>query len=182
MFGPGVRITIDRFHVMKAFQGRLTEVRRELQRHLPRDEAQALKGTRWLLLTNKDKLTAEEQAELAHLGERYPVLGQLRAQRERLRELFEDRTIRGSAAGAKQLRAWISEARQLGLKALDSFCQTLETWLEEIANYFVSRASNGRVEGYNNGLRGILHRAYGMFNFEHFRLRVLDRFGKPQQC
>ncbi len=80
------------------------------------------------------------------------------------------------------MRAWIREARQLGLKALDSFCQTVESWLDKIANYFVSRASNGRVEGYNNGLRGILRRAYGMFNFEHFRLRVLDRFGRPQLC
>jgi transposase len=182
VFGPGVRITIDRFHVMKNFQERLTAARRELQRRLPQAEAKALKGTRWLLLTNQENLTAAEQAELAALGERYPLLGQLRAQRDRLRDVFEDRAIATAAAGAKRLQGWISEARQLGLKALDSFCKTLETWLDKIANYFVSRASNGRVEGYNNGLRGILRRAYGMFNFKHFRLRVLDRYGRPQEC
>ncbi len=68
-----MRITIDRFQVMKNFQERLTAARRELQRHLPREEAQAVKGTRWLLLTNKEKFTAAEQAELAKLGERYPL-------------------------------------------------------------------------------------------------------------
>jgi len=182
VFGTGVRITIDRFHVMKNFQERLTAARRELQRRLPPEQAHALKGTRWLLLTNRENLTAAAQAELAALGERYPLLGELRAQRDRLRALFEDRTIGSAAAGAERLRAWMRAARQLGLRALDGFCQTLEHWLDEIANYFVSRASNGRVEGYNNGLRGILRRAFGMFNFEHFRLRVLDRFGKPQLC
>ena len=48
VFGAGIRITIDRFHVMKNFQERLTAARREIQRQLPKDEAKALKGTRWL--------------------------------------------------------------------------------------------------------------------------------------
>jgi hypothetical protein len=29
-------------------------------------------------------------------------------------------------------------------------------------------------------LRSILWRAFGMKNFTHFRLRVLDRFGQPK--
>jgi transposase len=63
------------------------------------------------------------------------------------------------------LRGWMEGARRLGLKALEAFCKTLERWLGKIANYFVDRASNGRVEGFNLGLRGILGRAFGMFNF-----------------
>jgi transposase len=180
--GDEVCVTIDRFHVMKSFQDHLTAARREIQRQLPREEAKALKGTRWLWLTNEENLDAQQRAELAALGRRFPLLGQLRQQRERLRQLFEDRTIRTAAAGAQRLRAWLAGARQLGLKALEAFCKTLENWLDKIANYFVSRGSNGRAEGFNRGLRNILWRAFGMFNFEHFRLRVLDRFGRPKQC
>lgn len=180
--GEKVRITIDRFHVMKNFQDHLTAARREIQRHLPKEEAKALKGTRWLWLTNAENLNAEERAQLAALGARFPLLQQLRAQRDRLRQLFENPTIRTAGAGVQQLRAWMKDARRLGLKALEAFCKTLENWLDTIANYFVARASNGRVEGFNTGLRGILWRAFGMFNFEHFRLRVLDRFGRPKLC
>jgi transposase len=180
--GEQVRITIDRFHVMKNFQDHLTAARREIQRQLPKEEAKALKGTRWLWLTNEEHLSVEERAELAGLGARFPLLKQLREQRDQLRQLFEDPAIRTAAAGARQLRAWMQGARDLGLKALDAFCKTLESWLDKIANYFVDRASNGRVEGFNTGLRGILWRAFGMFNFEHFRLRVLDRFGRPKPC
>jgi transposase len=56
----------------------------------------------------------------------------------------------------------------------------LDRWQEKIANYFLSRASNGPTEGFNNGLRTLLRRTYGMTNFHRFRLRVLDRFGHPQ--
>ena len=167
---------------MKNFQDHLTAARREIQRQLPKEEARALKGTRWLWLTNQENLSADEGAELAALGERFPLLKQLREQRDKLRELFEDLTIRTAAAGARQLRAWMKGARGLGLKALEAFCKTLESWLDQIANYFVDRASNGPVQGFNTGLRGILWRAFGMFNFEHFRLRVLDRFGRPKPC
>jgi transposase len=182
VFGERVRVTIDRFHVMKNFQDHLTAARREIQRSLPPEEAKALKGTRWLWLTNRENLTRDEREELAVLREHYPLLRDLLDQRERFRALFEDPTIRTAAAGAQALREWMAQARHLGLKALDRFCTTLEHWLEKIANYFVSRASNGRTEGYNHGLRSILWRAFGMFNFDHFRLRVLDRFGRPKSC
>jgi transposase len=180
--GKRVRLTIDRFHVMKNFQDHLTAARREIQRQLPKEEAKALKGTRWRWLTNAENLSADERTELAALGARFPLLKHLREQRDKLRQLFEDPTIRTAAAGTRQLRVWMKQARQLGLKALEAFCKTLENWLDKIANYFVDRASNGRVEGFNTGLRGILWRAFGMFNFEHFRLRVLDRFGRPKLC
>jgi transposase len=180
VFGERVRITIDRFHVMKNFQDHLTAARREIQRSLPKEEAKALKGTRWLWLTNQENLTQDELKELATLQEQFPLLGQLAERRECLRALFEDPTICTASAGTQSLREWLAKARQLGLKALDGFCTTLENWLDKIANYFVSRASNGRTEGFNHGLRSILWRAFGMFNFEHFRLRVLDRFGRPK--
>jgi transposase len=180
VFGSRVRVTIDRFHVMKNFQERLTAARREIQRQLPKEEAKALKGSRWLWLTNRENLTKEEQGELAALEQQFPSLKQLADQRERLRTLFEDKQIHTATEGAKRLREWMSQARGLGLKALDAFCTTLTTWLDKIANYFVERASNGRTEGFNLGLRAILWRAFGMFNFNHFRLRVLDRYGRPK--
>jgi transposase len=76
----------------------------------------------------------------------------------------------------------MEQAKATGLKALAGFCKTLSNWLELIANYFVSGSSNGRTEGFNHGLRAILWRPFGMLNFRHFRLRVLDRFGQPAKA
>ena len=180
VFGETVRVTIDRFHVMKNFQEQLTDARRQIQRELAKEEAQALKGTRWLWVTNWENLNAEQQAELTQLKERFPRLRELVEYRETLRQLFEDRTITDATTGTARLKTWIESARHAGLKGLDAFCRTLENWMDKIANYFVSRSSNGRTEGFNHALRNILWRAYGMTNFVHFRLRVLDRFGRPK--
>lgn len=179
VFGQDVRVTIDRFHVMKNFQEQLTDARRQIQRGLNKEEAKALKGTRWLWVKNWENLTIEERAELEELKKRFPLLRQLAEQRESLRSIFEDRTISSAAEGKKRLEAWMEEARKLALKGLEKFCKTLTNWLDKIANYFVTRSSNGRTEGFNLALRSILWRAFGMTNFQRFRLRVLDRFGRP---
>jgi transposase len=63
------------------------------------------------------------------------------------------------------------------LAALEKFTRTVRNWLDEIANYFVSRSTNARTEGFNHGIRAILWRAFGMRNFNHLRLRVLHAFG-----
>ncbi len=181
VFGTTVRVTIDRFHVVKNFQEQLTHARRTIQRTLDREAAKELKGTRWLWQTNPDNLRDEQRQQLRELSGRFPKLGQLLEQRDALRAIFEDQTITDAATGAERLRAWMTQVKQLGVKALDTFCQTLTNWLDQIANYFVWRSSNGRTEGYNHGLRAILWRAFGMQNFRHFRLRVLDRFGRPKQ-
>ena len=178
VFGKGVRVVIDRFHVMKNFQEQLTDARREIQRTLDKEEAKALKGSRWLWVKNGENLTAEEQQELEELKKRFPLLKQLAEQRESLRTIFEDKTVTTAAEGRKRVEAWMGEARKLGLKGLERFCKTLTNWMDKIVNYFVTRSSNGRTEGFNHGLRSILWRAFGMTNFKRFRLRVLDRFGR----
>jgi transposase len=180
VFGDKVRVTIDRFHVMKNFQEQLTEARREIQRGLGKEEAKELKGTRWLWQTNPENLTDEQKIQMEELKGRFPRLKQLVEQRESLRAIFEDETVKDAAGGTSRLQAWIEQAKTLGLKALEKFSKTLVNWLGKIANYFVSRSSNGRTEGYNHGLRAILWRAFGMLNFRHFRLRALDRFGSPR--
>jgi transposase len=176
-FGEKVAITIDRFHVMKNFQECLVKARRELQRQLTDEERSQLKGSRWLWVTNPEKLTPDEQRHLRALKEQFPSLGQLAEQRETLRAIFDDRTISSPAQGRKRLQAWLEQVRGLGITALDRFCNLLDNWMTKIANYFRSRGSNGRTEGLNHGLRSILWRAFGMANFQNFRLRVLHCFG-----
>jgi transposase len=133
VFGTGCRVVIDRFHVMKNFQEQLTDARREIQRGLGKEEAKALKGTRWLWVKNWENLTAQERVELESLKERFPPLKQLAEQRERLRAIFEDKEIRDAEEGRKQLQAWMAEAEKLALKGLKAFCKTLANWMDKVA-------------------------------------------------
>jgi len=177
VFGPQVRITIDRFHVMKNFQECLEQSRRQMQRDLPAEAAKALKGTRWLWLTNPENLEPEQVRELELLQSRFPRLAGLSAQRASLRQIFEDRTIATAQQGVARLQAWRHNTLALGYKGLQTFCKTLEHWMDKIANYFVSRSRNGQTEGFNRGIRAILWRAFGLPNFAHLRLRILHYLG-----
>lgn len=176
-FGEAVRVTIDRFHVMKNFQDGLTDARREIQRKLPKEQAKELKGSRWLWVSNPENLPPEQREQLEDLKQKFPELGQLAEHREALRRIFEDERIHRPQTAVQKLQDWCARGQKFGLKALDRFNRTLENWMDEVANYFVSRSSNGRTEGFNRGLRAILWRACGMRNFSHFRLRVLYAFG-----
>lgn len=177
VFGPSVRIVIDRFHVMKNFQDRLTDARRQLQKGLGKKQAGLLKGSRWLWVSNPENLTPEERKRLEQLKHRFPQLGRLAEHREALRQIFEDRRLATPADAMAQLWSWWQQGEDLGLAALKRFNKTLVHWMQTIANYFVSRSTNARTEGLNRGLRTILWRACGMQNFDHFRLRVLHVFG-----
>jgi transposase len=177
VFGEGVAITIDRFHVMKNFQEGLTAARRELQRGLPTEAKAKLKGSRWWWVTNVENMREEDRESFARIRVAFPRLAALWEQRESLRAIFEDGTIATPQRGQERLENWMAGVRNLGLAALDKFCQTLTNWMGKIANYFRTRSSNGRTEGLNHGIRTILWRAFGMVNFKKFRLRVLHRFG-----
>ena len=177
VFGPDVRITIDRFHVMKNFKDRLNQARREIQNKLDKKAAKELKGSRWLWVTNPENLTVEQRGELEKLRRKFPELGRLAEHREALRLIFEDKSLTDPQLAVARLKRWCERGTRMGLKALEQFNKTLGNWMEKIANYFVSRSSNGRTEGFNRGLRAILWRACGMRNFGHFRLRVLHLFG-----
>jgi transposase len=131
--------------------------------------------------TNAENLSHAQRNPLEQLTARFPKWKALIEQRERLRAAFEDRSIRAAASGQKRLREWMEQAQASGLKALVQFCKTLENWLGKIANSFVWRSSNGRTEGYTLGLRAVLWRAFGMRNVQHFRLRILDRFGTARK-
>ena len=179
-FGENVSVVVDRFHVVKNLQERLTAARRLIQKELPEDDRKLLKGSRWLWCKNQENLSTEERAELQTLREKFPQLARLADQRESLRALFEDRSITTSEMAQERLNEWLTAARSLQLKPLDAFCQTVENWLPMIANYFTNRSSNGPTEGFNRGFRTILWQAFGMTNFRHFRLRILDRFNQPQ--
>jgi transposase len=178
-FGERVVVTIDRLHVMKNFQECLTAARRELQRQLPEAARGQLKGRRWLWVTNPENLTPEKRQELEALQKRFPQLGRLSEQREALRAIFDDPKLANPGQGRRRLERWMGQVQRLGLGSLSRFCKTLNNWLDKIANYFRSRSSNGRTEGLNHGIRGILWRAFGMVNFQNFRLRVLHCFGVP---
>lgn len=109
VFGKDIRIVIDRFHVQKNFNDAMSKARRDLQRALPKDIAAQIKGLRWTVLKNDENLSDEEKQRLELAREIWPELDRLLFARDRLRETFEDRSIRTAADGQEKFEQWITE-------------------------------------------------------------------------
>jgi transposase len=168
---PHAKIVADRFHVMKNLNDQVTSARREIQRDLPEESKQTLKGCRWLLVRNHDDLSVSEQEKLAAMFGVSASLKRLHTLKEDFRKIFQT-DLTPQEAGPK-LEAWITDVEASGLSKLAKFVSTLRNRWEHILNYFHHRLTSGMVEGLNNKVKVIKRCAYGFGNFEHFALRIL---------
>ena len=177
---PQAKIVVDRFHVAKGYRHCADQVRqRELKRlrqELPKTEYQSLKGAMWAFRKGPETLKASEQELLERLFCYSPELQQAYNLREELTEIFEGKD---SKEGAKDgIDAWCKRVQRSGVKEYASFLTTLENWLDEITNYFLEGWTSGFVEGFNNRIKVLKRRCYGIFNIGSLFQRIfLDLHG-----
>lgn len=180
---PQAEIVADRFHVAKLYRDCADQLRkkeqRRLKKELPKEEYQKLKGAMWAFRKKKSNLELAEEMVLDRLFEHSPELKKAYDYRERLSEIFEEDLTKEEAQ--KKIRNWSRQVKAAELKCFDRFLKTLSNWMEEITNYFVNRDSSGFVEGFNNKVKVIKRRCYGIFNLAHLFQRIyLDVEGYRQ--
>ena len=171
---PNARRVVDRFHVMKNLNDALTKARRAIQKDADEKTKELLKGCRWLLVKNRENLTAEQEEQLAGMLEASPELKQCYELKEAFRTLFNQNLT--PKAAEKRLLSWIAKVEATPSKALKSFIHTVRNWWHQILNYFEGRFNNGFAEGVNLKIKMLNRRGYGYRNFNSFRLHVLVAF------
>lgn len=171
---PHVRLVIDRFHVARAYRDGLDSLRkvelRRLKRKLPEQEYKALKGSMWALRKEKQDLTPEERKTLKRLFRLSPDLKTAYILKNRLTAIFEEQL--SPPAAKTKIKQWIMAVAKSGLRCFDRFINTLAHWWNEILNYFVERETSGFVEGFNNKIKVLKRRSYGMTNLKHLFQRI----------
>ena len=174
---PGVKIVIDRYHVARAYRDCADTVRKQelkiLKRELSPEEYEPIKGAMWPFRKSSEDLKDEEQELLERLFSYSPRLKQAYTLREELTEIFERDYTKVGAKCA--IRAWCKRVRRSEIKEFESFLGTVETWLDKITNYFLERLTSGFVEGFNNRVKVLKRRCYGIFNVDEiFQRLTLD--------
>ena len=171
---PHARVVVDRFHVMKQLNSRLTQLRTKYQQENSVEIRKVIKGSRWILVRNRSELSQDHADHLDEILRLCPELRRLYLLKEEFRTIFEK--IRYKDKAARFLDAWILKAESTGDRYLRKFVGTFKNWREQILNYFLERITNGFVEGLNNGLRTMIRRAFGFRNFANFRAQALAQF------
>jgi transposase len=170
---PDATIVFDHFHVIKLFNDKLSDLRRQIHREASSDEEkEILKGTRWLILKNPENLD-EERNEHQRLEEALEInrpLATAYYMKEDLRQLWSHRD-RDKAEIF--LDDWIERAKASEIKMLSKFADTLDTHRTGILAYYTYPISTGPLEGTNNKVKTMKRQAYGFRDMDFFKLKIM---------
>jgi transposase len=168
---PKAEIVFDHFHIIKMFNDKLAEFRRDLQREANESDQEVLKGTRWLLLKNPENLNEarNEKQRLEKALNLNKPLATAYYMKEDLRQLWEQED---KIHAEIFLDDWIARAEISEIKILIKFSQTLKNHREGILAYYDYPISTGPLEGTNNKIKTLQKQAYGFRDMEFFKLKI----------
>ncbi len=169
---PNAVHVLDHFHVVKAFNDKLSNLRRELYREA-KDQLMkdVLKGTRWLLLKNPENLDAEKE-EIKILEDAISLNKPLAVayyMKEELRTFWQQAN---KDEAAKLIKEWIAKAESSGIGILKTFAKTVEMHKNAILACYDYKISTGPLEGFNNKIKTMKRQAYGFRDMEFFKLKI----------
>jgi transposase len=177
---PQAALVLDRFHVVKYFNDKLTALRRQVQRAAEAMEKEVLKGTRWLL-KNPENLQAHEDLakdERKRLQEALAINEPLMMAyylKEDLRQFWEQPD---KPAADQFLTAWICRAESSGVTILKKIARRLRLMRFALLNWYDHRISTGPLEATNNKIKTLQRRAYGFRDREYFVWQIYSQHEK----
>jgi len=145
---PRAKVVADKFHVLMHVHRALDQVRTSLQK----DRKAELFRARYLLLKGVERLTPECRIQLFELLGRYPQLARAWALKEAFRDWYRSTTREKAEEG---LVAWESSVKEQGPEPFQGLLSMLQTWRQEILNYFDHPYTNGFLEGKNNRIKSL---------------------------
>jgi transposase len=119
------------------------------------------KGSRWALLKAPENLRAEERVRLSAVAGLNSRVYRGYLLKEELRALYRC----GPRSAPEHLRSWLSWASRSNLAPFVKLGRTLRQYRDGVLAAIRLRLSNGRMEGLNNKIGVIKHRAYGFHSF-----------------
>ena len=170
---PQAAVVFDHFHVIKLYNDKLSDFRRDLHREAT-DQLQkdALKGTRWLLLKNPahlDKTKGEEEHLREALKLNEPLYTAYYLREDLSRIWLQPDKEKATAV----LDSWIAKANSSGIKMLKTMAKTLSAHRSGILAYYDFPISTGPLEGTNNKIKTMKRQAYGFRDMEFFKLKIM---------
>jgi len=168
---PLAAVTFDKFHVMKLLSEAIDKTRREEQKTIP-----DLKGHRFALLKNPENMRDDELAFASALISRRSTMKTARALHLRLS--FQDFYTQPARTAKQFLRRWCAWASRSRIDEMIRVSQTLRRHEQGVLRWFVSRITNGLLEGINSLIQSAKARARGFRTTENLKAIIYLIVGK----
>jgi transposase len=156
---------LDRFHIVKALNEAVDEVRKEQWREASRDDRRALKGLRWLLYRHSSTRTRRDTRNLKALDKHNRRI--YRAWR--LKEEFEHFwTYQAPWAAERFLKQWTRSTLLSRLEPMRRFVPTIRRHQDAVLAFIGTRVTNAIAEGLNRIIKIVKNRASGFRHLDAF--------------
>ena len=169
---PQASILFDKFHIMRHLGDALDTVRKSEYRRLQGKDRKYIKGQKYTLLSRKENLTLEGRRALKELLAVNKRLNKAYLLKESFGQLW---SYRREGWARRFFENWKAALKWQRLEPYEKFAALIERHWDGIAAYCQeeNKVSLGFVEGFNNKIRVIQRRAYGLRDEEYLRLKVL---------
>jgi len=179
VFGADIPVIVDRYHVSKLYRKCLITARKaelkKLKKALTKEEYKELKPAILLLSRRKEyEFSESEKALVEPLFKLSPKLKKAYYLCLKLTAIYNKHST--SEEASKSINSWIEDAENSKLACFKTFIKTLKKYQSEICNYFLDRNTSGFVEGFNNKVKVLKRRCYGIFNLKHLFQRIFLDF------
>jgi len=173
---PKAAIVFDRFHVMQMFSKVIRDCRRaEFKAAKTLGDLtglQTIKGSLWLLLSNRTTLKQTDRERLDQLLAQNQPLASLYALKEQLQHLWQPNST--PAAMAQRLDDWCGLAKAANIAGLNKFVKTLQSHRSGICAYADHPITTSRLEAGNVSIALLRRRARGFRDMAYFKLKILQ--------
>ena len=166
---PEAAIVFDQFHVVKAFSKVIDKVRNSEYRKADKEGKEVIKGSKYLLLKNKDNLLEEEKPKLKALLKLNEALTTVYILKDYLKKLWQ---YKYANCAKRFLNHWCCLAEESKIRPVMAFAKTLKRYAYGIINHCKFPIHTSRMEGINNKIKVIKRKAYGFHDVEYFSLII----------
>jgi transposase len=166
---PAAAIVFDKFHLVANYHAVIDEVRRAEWRKASAEHKDVIKGQRYNLFRNPSNRTSQQTQSLMNLLHINRNLAIVYILKDALKKLWD---YKYPKAAAKYLAQWCNWAAVSGIDALRKFARSLLKAKDEILNFCKHRITIGPLEGFNNTISRIIHRACGLTNLDYLFLKL----------
>ncbi len=169
---PQAAILYDKFHIMSHLSDALDEVRKSEYSRLSGKARSYIKGQKYTLLSNRENLSLKGRQSLKTLLAANKRLHTAYLLRESFGQLWD---YEREGWARRFFENWRASLKWQRLKPYEKFAEMIDRHWDGIAAYCKpeNKVSLGFVEGFNNKIRVLQRRAYGLRDEEYLRLKVL---------
>jgi len=162
---PNATLVLDRFHIVKALNNAVDEVRKEEWHKADDSNKKALKGLRWLLYRHSSTRSKEDTQTLKSLYRGNRRIYRASVLKDEFEQFWEFSKIK---AAGEFLDGWCKTAIKSRIESIKTFVETIRKHKHRLLPFVENGLTNAAAEGINRIIKIVKNRASGFRNLEAF--------------